>query len=178
MHRITRRRIVLATAKAFGFTAEEMLDQSKTQKKCRARFAAAYLIRELRPETSFAEIARQLNRADHSTAIHALRRGQLLMVVDTRFQALVERARAMILGIEPTTGDDMPIAGSEKAADGQIEDASRGCRGKQKRQPVPKPRAMSEEAAAELLLRNSEQRLLLALREAHPERECVFGGGR
>lgn len=98
--RIPRRTIAALTAEAFGTTLPVLCGQSRNRNVCQYRFAVWHLVRELRPNTSLAELGNLLEK-DHTTAIHGLRRAKELVSTDAEFAAGIERARKAIARWRP-----------------------------------------------------------------------------
>jgi chromosomal replication initiator protein len=67
-----------AVAHEFGITREELLGPSKKKKFVHPRILAMMLTRQL-TGASFPLIAREFGRRDHTTALHASRRGAVLL---------------------------------------------------------------------------------------------------
>lgn len=89
------RRIVDACAMHFGVTVDEIRGTSRLAHITRARHVAAWLLRKMRSH-SFPEIARILQRGDHTTILSACRKiegnPELLAFAETIRQALEEAA--------------------------------------------------------------------------------------
>jgi hypothetical protein len=91
------RAIVALTARAFGADLAGVLGPRHTRDLVRPRFAACLLIDEFRPDCSRSAAGRALGGRDHSTILHALRKGRELLGTDPIFAAQVEKARQTIL---------------------------------------------------------------------------------
>lgn len=80
-------KILTAVAEAFNVTFYELRDAARTRRICYPRFAAALLLRD-KLDLSFPQIARALNRKDHTSAQHEVRRGAHLLFTDPEWAAL------------------------------------------------------------------------------------------
>lgn len=67
------RSILRATSTVFGVGIEDLIGPRRSRAVAHARFCAALLLRDI-CHLSYPEIAKELHRADHTTAVHAVRR--------------------------------------------------------------------------------------------------------
>lgn len=74
--------IIADAADAFGVTADAVLARDRV---LRARFAAVWVAREA-TNTSFSHLGRQMGGRDHTTAMHAWRRAEVLRASDEAFR--------------------------------------------------------------------------------------------
>ena len=81
--------IFAAVSEVSGIPVDAIRGQRRTRGVVMARFAVVYLIRDLFPLWGYADIASAIDRADHGTAAHALRRSRQLMRDDTDFHNLI-----------------------------------------------------------------------------------------
>ena len=101
MHpRIPRRVIAILTAKAFDTSLSEVRSSSRLRTLFFARCAVWYMVKELRPETSWEQLGDLLNK-DHTTAIHGLDRAKGLAELNRDFIARLHRARDLIAQWHP-----------------------------------------------------------------------------
>ena len=76
---ITVDEIINVTSETFGVTVEELIGPSRRRPLVNARQICMYVIRELKPETSFPTIARSFGNRDHTTVMHAVKKVRGLM---------------------------------------------------------------------------------------------------
>lgn len=62
-----------------------------------ARFAAYYLMREMRPDLSLSQIGQSIGGRDHSTVLHGYKRALNWLATNPKFAALVEDAKQTAL---------------------------------------------------------------------------------
>jgi chromosomal replication initiator protein len=75
---ITPQVILEATAKAFGFTVDELCGKSRRRPLVTARQIGMYVFREL-TDFSYPAIGREFGGRDHTTEIHAVEKVSTLM---------------------------------------------------------------------------------------------------
>ena len=76
---ITVDEIICVTAETFGFPVEDLIGPSRRRPLVNARQICMYVIRELKPDTSFPTIARSFGNRDHTTVMHAVKKVRGLM---------------------------------------------------------------------------------------------------
>jgi chromosomal replication initiator protein len=76
---ITVDEIISVTSETFGVTVEELVGPSRRRPLVNARQICMYVIRELKPETSYPTIARSFGNRDHTTVMHAVKKVRGLM---------------------------------------------------------------------------------------------------
>lgn len=83
---------------AFGITLHQFVSRNRTMRFCNARFATALLLSEADPEMTLSNMARWLGKAEHTGAMHSLKRAKELMEpgVDSHFAAKVNLIRSKI----------------------------------------------------------------------------------
>lgn len=89
--RVTGPDVLRVVSRVFGVTVEDIRSDRRTMAIIPARFAAAYLAKEL-TRLSYPRIGERLHR-DHSTVMSAIRRANEMIATDPDFAALVTRAR-------------------------------------------------------------------------------------
>ena len=94
--RFTSGDIIAAVCKATCLSADDVKGQVRDKYLARARQAAAYLMRERRPDLSWTQMALVLGGRDHSTIIYNVRRAEELLGQDEAFAALVRKAEALL----------------------------------------------------------------------------------
>lgn len=87
--------IVGAAAMVFEVSADAIRGAARDQTTVRARFAAIWTIRAMRPDMSLRHISTALGRRDHVTVLHALRRVEELRDEDETFRAALDRVKRM-----------------------------------------------------------------------------------
>jgi len=103
--KIPRRAIALLVSKAFGITPKELDARTgRSDRQCFARFAACFLIKELRPETTQRQIAAIIGYVDRSTVSTALERAAHLTVNNQTFAKNLLAARDLIAAWKPGDG--------------------------------------------------------------------------
>lgn len=83
--------VVQAVTKEFNIDKETLVGNSRQRKVSRARHVAWYVMSRNCAHMSYPQMARMLNRIDHSTAIHGVKTVEHLVAVDDEFAAAVER---------------------------------------------------------------------------------------
>lgn len=63
--------VLLAVARAHGLTVEDLRGRSRLPALCMARHHAVWEMRRRRLDLAFQQIAAELNRANHATALHS-----------------------------------------------------------------------------------------------------------
>lgn len=153
--------ILSAAATSYGLKVSELLGSSMLRPYVRARLLVLALFREFRPEIPGARIAHVLQK-DTSTVNRAIRNLDVMLRHDAVLARRFEDARLAL-----KSGADVPEPSEDP----------RGDRRRHVRRvspvPQPKPGESSEDFYGRVALKNSEDRLLLALRRAHPELECA-----
>jgi chromosomal replication initiator protein len=76
---ITVDEIINVTAETFGVPVDELIGPSRRRPLVNARQICMYVIREMKPETSFPTIARSFGNRDHTTVMHAVKKVRDLM---------------------------------------------------------------------------------------------------
>jgi chromosomal replication initiator protein len=82
----TIRRIINITAHEFGLTARDLTGNSRSYRIAKPR-AVCVLVARQQTKASFKQIGRELGGRDHSTIMHAKKRGHELIRDDEYFEA-------------------------------------------------------------------------------------------
>lgn len=85
--------IIERVATLTGIPADVITGPKRTELVCRARFLAAWGIRQKYPYLPLIEIAYPLGRIEHGFTIHALKRAEQLMS-DPHFKAMADQLTA------------------------------------------------------------------------------------
>ena len=93
---VAGKRSIEVAAKAFGFTAEEIVSDRRTARLVKARHIAMWLMRETTPR-SLPVIGRRFRR-DHSTVFHALKRVDKMRNKSPKTRALIDRLKVEVVG--------------------------------------------------------------------------------
>lgn len=83
--------IVGAAALVFEVSADAIRGGARDQGTIRARFAAIWTIRAMRPDLSLRQISSAVGRRDHNTILHALKRAREWRDQDEGFRSAVDR---------------------------------------------------------------------------------------
>jgi len=89
---MTAPQAIAAVSLATGTPEEVILGPLRTREASECRFMVMRLLKNARPRMSAIELARAVNRMDHATGIHGLRRADLLVMIEPTFAAALERA--------------------------------------------------------------------------------------
>lgn len=84
MTRVTAQEVAGFVAQRHGMSMAEFLNHSRSPRHTRPRQIAMYAIRSLCPHMSYPGIARVLDRKDHTTILHGVRRIESLLTVHER----------------------------------------------------------------------------------------------
>ena len=93
----TLKHIFEAVSRASGIPVAAIRGRRRTQAVAHARFVIVYLVKQVFPWWSLAELAAAIGRKDHGTALHALGRARALQHRDRGFAELLARAEAGLL---------------------------------------------------------------------------------
>jgi len=86
--------IIGAVESASGVDPGSITGPRRTRSVAYARFAAVWLIRKRYPSWSLKQLSGAVGRADHATAINALRQASRLIQRDESFLNMIRRATA------------------------------------------------------------------------------------
>lgn len=97
--------VIREVAKSFGVTAKDMKGPRRTKDLALARQVAMYILRE---EFSYKleDVAKQLNRSDHTTVLHAIDKVKSKMMVQEGFNSQVARIITTIQDSAVVNEDD------------------------------------------------------------------------
>jgi chromosomal replication initiation ATPase DnaA len=109
--RLSAHEVAGFVAARHGLTMRDMRNHSRSPEYARPRQIAMYAIRQLCPHLSLPVIARVLERKDHTTILHGVRRIEALIKTHPRVCREVQAAL-------------LHFRDSEDALDGQIRDAA------------------------------------------------------
>lgn len=115
-------RVLARAAAVTGASVGGICGPSRRRDICRVRWAVVIALRGT--GLSFARIGRRFGNRDHSTIMHAERRGRALMARDAAFRVLVEdlghaargqgaQAPAPVFRLPPAAGRAVPLFGLE-----------------------------------------------------------------
>lgn len=88
--------IVSAAALVFEVPADAIRGTARDNRTVRARFAAIWTIRDLRPDLSLRQISTAVGRRDHNTILYALRRAAEWRDQDDLFRRDADRVRTIV----------------------------------------------------------------------------------
>lgn len=83
--------VIQAVMSEFNIDKVNLTSNSRKKKPVRARQVAWYVMSRNCPHMSYPQMARILNRIDHTTALHGVRVVEHLVKIDGDFAAAVER---------------------------------------------------------------------------------------
>jgi len=83
--------VINAVMQEFDIDKEKLVSNGRRQKQVQARQVAWYVMSRNCAHLSYVQMARLLNRIDHSTVIHGVKTVEELMARDNDFAKAVER---------------------------------------------------------------------------------------
>lgn len=93
--KITAEHIQRVVAREFGFTRDDLISARRQVPLVIPRHVAMYLVKVLTPK-SLPEIGRRFGGRDHTTVLHAIRRMEEKIAVDTEFAKRVEELKGRL----------------------------------------------------------------------------------
>lgn len=91
----------------YGVSRADLVSSKRTRNISTPRQIAMYLSKTLMPKKSLPEIGRRFGGRDHTTVLHAMRRIEAAMLIDTALQAEIELLKRKIersVGLENESG--------------------------------------------------------------------------
>jgi chromosomal replication initiation ATPase DnaA len=83
-------------AKLYGITEQDIECKRGTPHVCKAKCAAAWLMRDIDPSLTLAQIGTILGGKHHTCIIERIRQAVNLLVQDEQFRSVVEQARQQV----------------------------------------------------------------------------------
>lgn len=155
---ISSQDILNAAARSYGLTPSDLIGSRMLRSHSRARLLAIALFRAFRPTLPSSRIANVLKK-DASSVCHLVRDLERYFSQD---EVLVKRFAAACAALRSGREVERPTVLKKVDRRFRVQTVS----------PSVDADDPSEDFSGRVALKNSENRLLLALRRAHPELEC------